>query len=78
MTISKQYNADEQTYVVSISKSHINTIRNDYMRQYRNSIVPILACLLGTPRGPPNRPPKNQFFEWLNLEFQCFMISADI
>ena len=48
MTISKQYIADEQTYVVSISKPHINTIQNDYIRQYRNKIVPILACLLGT------------------------------
>ena len=47
MTISKQYIPDEQTYVVSISKPHINTIQNDYMRQYRNNIVPILACLLG-------------------------------
>ena len=28
-------------------------------------------------RGPPNGPRKNQFFEWLNLECQCFMISAD-
>ena len=47
MTISKQYIADEETYVVSISKPHINTIQNDYIRQYRNNIVPILACLLG-------------------------------
>ena len=47
MTISKQYIADEQTDVVSISKPHINTIQNDCMRQYRNNIVPILACLLG-------------------------------
>ena len=30
------------------------------------------------PRTPPNGPPKNQFFEQLNLECQCFMISADI
>ena len=27
---------------------------------------------------PPNGPPKNEFFERLNLECQCFMISADI
>ena len=27
---------------------------------------------------PPADPPKNQFFEQLNLECQCFMISADI
>ena len=32
-----------------------------------------------TPPGtPPNELPKNQFFERLNLECQCFMISADI
>ena len=48
MKISKQYIADEQTYVVSISKPHTNTIQNDYIRQYRNNIVPILACLLGS------------------------------
>ena len=30
------------------------------------------------PRDPPNRPLKNQVFEWLNLLCQCFMISGDI
>ena len=31
------------------------------------------------PQGtPPNEPPKNQFFEWLNLGCQCFMMSGDI
>ena len=28
--------------------------------------------------GPPNRPPKNQFFEQLNSGCQSVMISADI
>ena len=27
---------------------------------------------------PPNGPPKNQFFEWLNLGCQFVLISADI
>ena len=30
------------------------------------------------PGTPLNGPPKNQFFERLNLECRCFMISADI
>ena len=30
------------------------------------------------PRGPSNGPFKYQFFEWLNLPCQCFMISGDI
>ena len=30
------------------------------------------------PGDPSNGPPKNQFFERLNLECQCFMISVDI
>ena len=29
-------------------------------------------------RTPQNRAPKNQFFEWLNLEWQYFMILVDI
>ena len=30
------------------------------------------------PRGPPNGPPKNQFFERLNLGCQSVLISGDI
>ena len=30
------------------------------------------------PRDPPIGRPKTQFFEWLKLECQCFLITIDI